>query len=92
MIEYDTKLINNVFDIKEKLNEEDKKIIENLIDSYNGVHAELRNKMAQDIQNEIDYKKYNNIVQQRDNYKDKLQQEKKKTKKLQEAIAEFISE
>ena len=31
---YDTKLVNKVFDIKEKLNDEDKSIIEKIISNY----------------------------------------------------------
>lgn len=35
MRQYDTKLVNKVFDIKEKLNDEEKAIIEEMISNYN---------------------------------------------------------
>lgn len=35
MRQYDTKLVNKVFDIKEKLNDEDKAIIEEMMSNYN---------------------------------------------------------
>ena len=35
MRQYDTKLMNKVFDIKEKLNDEEKAIIEEMMSKYN---------------------------------------------------------
>lgn len=80
---YDTKLVNKVFDIKEKLNDEDKAIIEEMISKYNDYYMNYQENIIEINGYEKLCKRFNEIARENKVLKRNMKKQESKINTLE---------
>lgn len=71
-MKYDKNLINDLFDIKEKLPEKDKEIVERFIAQYNHMYADYRSVQEQRYATREVYNENTKLKEQIKTYREKI--------------------
>lgn len=83
MRQYDTKLVNKVFDIKEKLNDEDKSIIEKIISNYNEYYMKYQENQTAINDYERLCRRFNEIARENKTLKRNINKQESKINTLE---------